>query len=117
MDEKTVSRSTLAGFLGMSVQGVGMVITGKVAALSTENHSRAADYLHVNHLWLATGEGEMVSSGEPTVKHSVDGITPQALELATLFDLIPPADKIKRHRAFNQAAASILSVLPDDSAK
>lgn len=117
MDDKRVSRTTLAGYLGMSEQGIGMVINGKVASLSTQNHSRAADYLHVNHLWLATGAGEMAGTEGIHVPHAVDGISSQALELATLFDLIPATDKIRRHRAFNQASAAILSVIPDDSAK
>ena len=59
LDHAQVSRLDLAAALGISVQAVGQVITGKSVSFTAENHSRAAEFLRVNHFWLATGEGAM----------------------------------------------------------
>lgn len=58
-----VSRQKLADDMGLSVQAVGMVITGKTVAMTAENNSRAAQLLAVSADWLATGDGPMVNQG------------------------------------------------------
>ncbi len=52
------TRSQLAEKLGISEQAVGQVILGNTKAFSAENSARAARFLEVDDLWLATGEGE-----------------------------------------------------------
>lgn len=52
------SQRELAEELGISVQAVGQVIAGKTKAMTAENTARAARFLRVDHLWLATGEGK-----------------------------------------------------------
>ncbi|APB99048.1 hypothetical protein A4F89_06750 [Polynucleobacter asymbioticus] len=57
-----VSRKDLAAKLGISVQAIGMVISGQSKALTAENNAMAADCLGCKSLWLATGKGEMAAS-------------------------------------------------------
>jgi transcriptional regulator with XRE-family HTH domain len=52
------AREKLAEALDISVQAVGMVLTGKTKAFAPDNSARAARFLKVDHYWLATGEGE-----------------------------------------------------------
>ncbi|WP_197332920.1 hypothetical protein [Ralstonia syzygii] len=52
------TRPALAQHLGISEQAVGQVIQGNTKALSAENNARAARFLQVDDLWLATGEGD-----------------------------------------------------------
>lgn len=52
------SRADLAAAIGKSVQAVGQCITGKTGAFTAENSAKAADFLKVDHYWLATGEGQ-----------------------------------------------------------
>ena len=52
-------RADLAFALGISVQAIGQVITEGVraSAFTAANSAKAANFLGVNHFWLATGEG------------------------------------------------------------
>lgn len=59
MTAANVSRKDLAAKLGISVQAIGMVISGQSKAFTAENNAMAADYLGCKSLWLATGKGEM----------------------------------------------------------
>lgn len=54
-------RKELAAHLEISVQAVGQVITGGRSGnqrFDAENSARAAQFLGVDHFWLATGEGD-----------------------------------------------------------
>ena len=51
------SRDDLARALGVTVQAVGQVITGKTLAFKAKNSAQAAQFLAVSAHWLATGEG------------------------------------------------------------
>ena len=44
-------------------------------------------------------------------------LTPSAVEIAVLFDMIPLSDKIKRAQAFNAASMAIMQVLQSVDAK
>lgn len=50
-------RVALGKELGISIQAIGQVIAGKTKALTAENSARAARFLDVDQIWLATGEG------------------------------------------------------------
>jgi len=54
------SRKDLCGAIGITLQALGQVLSGKTKALTSENSARAARFLRVSHYWLATGEGEMI---------------------------------------------------------
>lgn len=51
------TRKELAAAIGISVQAVGQLMTGKTKKLKTEESARAAAFLEVDHYWLAIGEG------------------------------------------------------------
>lgn len=81
------SQRELAAELGISVQAVGQVIAGKTKAMTAENTARAARYLKINQLWLATGEGHPRPDGGSDLNVS-------AQEASVLSDL-----RAIRHRA------------------
>lgn len=66
------SQRELAAELGISVQAVGQVISGKTKAMTAENTAKAARFLKISPLWLATGEGQPrpvgdLRAGDPEV--------------------------------------------------
>jgi len=54
------SRKDLCGAIGVTLQALGQVLSGKTKALTSENSAKAARFLRVDHYWLATGEGQMI---------------------------------------------------------
>lgn len=50
-------RTALGNALDISIQAIGQVIAGKTKALTAENSAKAAQFLCVDHFWLATGRG------------------------------------------------------------
>lgn len=106
-----ISRKEVARVAGTSVQNIGMVITnakGRDQKLRTEAHAKVADFLKVSSDWLLTETGPM----EPRqAVSSPTSLTPAAVELAVLFDMIPVEDKIRRAMAFNAASTALMQVL------
>lgn len=114
---RDVERKDIANVAGTSVQNIGMVLTnakGRDQKLRTEAHEKVAAYLKVNSRWLLTGEGEMDQA--PAINAPTE-LTPAAIELAVLFDMISQSDKLSRAKAFNAASTAIMQVLQDASAK
>ena len=74
--------------------------------VSSRGAIKAARMIGCNPDWILTGEGDMKSQKAT----ASTGFSPQAIELAHLFDLLPN-DKIARARAFNAASTAILDVL------
>jgi len=82
--------------------------------LGTQAHAAVAEYLKVSPEWLLNEEGSM----EPrTSVNAPTELTPSAIEIAVLFDMIPLSDKIKRAQAFNAASMAIMQVLQSVDAK
>lgn len=108
---REIERKDVAKVAGTSVQNIGMIITnakGRDQKLRTEAHAAVAAYLKVNSDWLLKEEGSMeLSTGvvAPTT------LTPAAIELAVLFDMIHPSDTLRRAQAFNAASTAIMQVL------
>ena len=69
--------------------------------------------LRCNPQWLEDGRGEMVPSAPASSAEL--GLTPGAMELAMLYDMIPTTQRIKRAQAFTAAAASIVLILEGKS--
>ncbi|UCV00268.1 hypothetical protein [Acidovorax radicis] len=112
-----IERKDVARVAGVSPQNIGMIITnakGRDQNLRTKAHTAVAAYLKVNSDWLLTGEGQMESTA--TVNAPTE-LTPAAIELAVLFDMLPQADKISRAKAFNAASTAIMQVLQDAASK
>jgi len=55
------SRKELCSAVGVTLQALGQVLSGKTKALTSENSAKAARFLRVDHYWLATGEGQMTA--------------------------------------------------------
>jgi hypothetical protein len=110
-----VTRKDIATVAECSVQNIGMILNnskGVDQTLTAKRHAAVADYLKVNPQWLLDGTGPMeVQRNAPST------LTPAAIEIAALFDMIPVTDKIKRAQAFNAATMAILQVLQSGSAK
>lgn len=114
---REIERKDVAKAAGTSVQNIGMILTnskGRDQKLRTEAHDKVAAYLKVNSRWLLTGEGQMEQA--PTISAPSE-LTPAAVELGVLFDMIPQSDKLSRAKAFNAASTAIMQVLQDVSAK
>ncbi|WP_225970993.1 hypothetical protein [Delftia acidovorans] len=94
-----------------------MILTnakGRDQKLRTEAHEKVAAYLKVNSRWLLTGEGQM---DQPPAINAPTELSPAAVELAVLFDMISQSDKLSRAKAFNAASTAIMQVLQDAAAK
>lgn len=106
-----VDRKDVARVAGTSVQNIGMVINnakGRDQKLRTSSHAAVADYLRVRSDWLLTGQGEMEL---PRPEDAPTELTPAAVELAVLFDLVPVSDRVRRAQAFNGASMAIMQLL------
>ena len=114
---RVIERKEVANVAKRSVQNIGMIITNakdRDQKLSTEAHEAVAAFLKVNSRWLLTGEGPMEVSVQVNAPTE---LTPAAIELAVLFDMIPQADKLSRAKAFNAASTAVMQVLQDAAAK
>ena len=111
-----IERKDIALIAKTSVQNIGMIITDakkRDQKLRTESHEAVSAYLKVNSRWLLKEEGRMeidVSVIAPSE------LTPAAIELAVLFDMISQTDKIRRAIAFNAASTAIMQALQDAAA-
>lgn len=52
------SRALVAKAAGVTVQAIGQCINGQTEFLRADGAAKAAAFLEVDHLWLATGEGK-----------------------------------------------------------
>ena len=111
---REVSRAEVAKVAGCTVQNVGMIITdakGKDQKFGVESHFDVCWFLRVNPTWLLNGTGSM----DPPID-APEKLTHTAVDLGSLYDLIPEADLIRRTLAYNKASSAIMQVLRDDSA-
>lgn len=106
-----VTQTELAKAAGCAPQNISMILSnarGDDQKLNSDNHAKAAAFLKVNPDWLLSELGDMeqaVAQGAPA------NLSAAAFELATLFDMIPQPDRIRRAMAFNAASSAILAVL------
>lgn len=70
------SRADLARHLNVSQAALTQLVKGRTGALNAENTAKAAAFLRVECLWLATGEGPMRAAE----------FSPMAADLARRFD-------------------------------
>lgn len=108
---RDIPRIELAKVAGCTRQNIGMILTNAKQMdqrLSTESHAAVAAYLRVNPDWLLSGVGEMLPRAPASLPSA---LTPGAVEIAVLYDMIPEIDKISRAKAFNAATTAIMVVL------
>lgn len=116
-------RAWLAAKLGITVQALSQVITGKTKALTSENHEAAVQALRCSGVWLATGHGEMLlkpRDGAMTINESgVDtfGTIGPTFEEAvrTIATRLVDADDATRRRAAGVLAD--IATEPEDYAR
>jgi hypothetical protein len=108
---QTIERKDVARVADVSVQNIGMIINdakGCDQNLGAKSHAAVCAYLKISSHWLLTGEGPMMP---PVILNLPTELTPAAIELAVLFDMIATSEKINRARAFNAATSAIMQVL------
>lgn len=106
-----VTRKDVATAAGCSVQNIGMILTnakGVDQKLGAQAHTAVSALLKVSPHWLSTGEGPI---DPPSSFSAPSELTPAAIELAALYDMIPASDKVARAQAFNLATTAIMQVL------
>lgn len=114
---REIERKEIAKVAGTSVQNIGMILTnakGRDQKLRTEAHDAVAAFLKVNSKWLLKELGPMELDASVQAPSE---LTPAAIELAVLFDMLPQSDKLSRAKAFNAASTAIMQVLQDANAK
>ena len=108
---RDIERKEVATVAGCSVQNIGMILANAKGAdqtLTARSHAKVASFLRVNPDWLLDGTGTMEA---PSLVNAPRELTPPAIEIAVLFDMIPASDKIRRAQAFNLASDAIIGVL------
>lgn len=113
LEQAHKNRKSLASHIGCSVQAIGMVInTNEDRPLRAVASAKAAKFLQVNHYWLATGEGEMLSTSS-SMSLPCDSINTAELVLEKLAEhllLLPDCDRA----AVSRLMAAFV-VAPDSS--
>lgn len=109
-------QTELANLLGVSPQ---VVANWEKRGISRDGLLIAESKLEISPKWITDGSGnpkskhyELVAE-MPPLQVKAPALTAAANELATLYDLIPESDKIRRARAYNAASAAILDVLQE----
>jgi hypothetical protein len=91
---RKITKSEVARAAGCSPQNISMILSharGEDQMLNTESNALAASFLKVNSHWLATGEGEMLSSLSqmPVQQEVAKPISKDIEALIFLVDAIP----------------------------
>lgn len=89
----------LADALEMKIQRVNH---WEARGIPAKHHNRIEDILGKPRGWIT---GDAVQFTPPS------HLSPAAIEIAVLFDMIPASDKIRRAQAFNGASDIIIAVL------
>ena len=109
MNGAGLKKLQLAKATGKSSGAVTQWIDGSTKSLKAETAAMIQAATGYSAVWLVTGKGEKLAGSKNT--GVFDGLTPGALDIAALYDLIPVRDQIKRVQAYNAATAAILEVL------
>ena len=106
MTKAGLDRAAIARKLGISVAAVGLVVNGKTKMFDAANHSAACELFGCRPVWLATGEGDMLSaegSSRSLVTQSPSSTNPAALlqALATHLNQVDPTQRAALGAMFN----------------
>jgi hypothetical protein len=94
----------LADRLGLKIQAVNH---WERRGIPARHHTKIEQTLDQPRGWVA---GDVMPFEAPSE------LSPSAIEIAVLFDMIPSRDRIRRAQAFNLATAAIMQVLQSASA-
>lgn len=96
--------------VGVSSGAVTHWLNGATQSLKAETANRMQQVTGYNANWIITGRGDKLASTRTTpIAH--EGHTPLALELASVFDVIPESDTLMRSKAFSIASTAIAAIL------
>lgn len=96
--------------VGVSSGAVTHWLNGATQSLKAETANRMQQVTGYNANWIITGRGDKLAATRPTpIAH--EGHTPLALELASVFDVIPESDTLRRSKAFSIASTAIAAIL------
>ena len=115
MEDAGLKPLQLANAVGVSSGAVTHWLNGATTSLKADTAQRIADCTGYAVGWITTGLGEKKQSSAPQERRT--GLTPGAIELAALYDMIPVNDRVKRATAYNLATSAILEVLSQKPAK
>ena len=101
----------LAKKTGTTTGAVAHWLGGKTKSLKAETAQKIGSATGYNASWLVDGKGEKMLKPASAPRRMGDGLSPGAIEIAALYDLIPIGDQIKRVQAYNAATAAILAIL------
>lgn len=100
----------LANATGVSSGAVTHWLDGATKSLKAETALKIQQATGYSAAWLITGMGEKLAKDAGSSVPSYE-FSPSACELAVLYDMIPPKDRIKRAKAFSAAMSAIVQVL------
>jgi transcriptional regulator with XRE-family HTH domain len=86
-------------------------LTGATRSLKAETAAKIEAATGYSAAWIVSGNGEKLVKSSTGPRRMGDGLSPGAIEIAALYDLIPIGDQIRRVQAYNAATAAILSIL------
>lgn len=99
MKDANVTKTQLAGELGISYQAVKKLLEGTSRSMSAANNAAAARYLNVSSEWLATGKGPARPQNQaPTVQEP----------------MAPYAATPSRDQWLNEAISILTNLQPED---
>lgn len=105
--ELGLKQAEVARASGLKQSDVSKIENGKIQ--KTTAMIGLAKALQCNPRWLAYGQGGMIveaASANPETE-----LTPGAVDLARLYDMLPVHDRIRRAQAYAAATAAIVEVL------
>lgn len=115
MNGAGLKKLQLAKATGKSSGAVTQWIDGSTKALKADTAAKLQAATGYSAVWLVTGKGEKLAGSK--TPGTFNELTPGALDIAALYDLIPVRDQIRRVEAYNAATAAILAVLKPFAAK
>lgn len=98
-----------ANAVGVSSGCVTQWLNGSTKTLKFKSAMRMQQVTGYSADWLAEEKGEKMAGFLPAQDFA--GLTPGAIEIAALYDIIPVSNRIKRVQAYNAATAAILAVI------
>ena len=96
MEDADVGVAALASRMQISPQAVHKILRGDSASFSLANNSRAAEILHINPTWLASGEGAMRGTIQAAMFEPSTSINPVAEALHILHGAMRVASDKRR---------------------
>ena len=116
MNHSGMKKTEFSRAMKMSSGVVTQWLDGSIKSLKLKTAQKMQSLTGYSALWIADEEGEKMATSKPEPMPEFDGLTPGAIEIAALYDMIPVTDRIARVRAYNAATAAILAISQPEKA-